>query len=289
MANFGWSLCDSFNPRRTGLANFRTNFMQRRTNVPPVMAPQRKRMDRGSPHRAGSFTSIQQWASDNSVYGRHSAFTDIQQEEQSCIPISHYSDSCIGSDHPSFTSTGSSDSEGGGSRAAECYQKKSKRSRGNSVSSTTSSVDVRRSGGQGSLQHAMAVIEDREEEMSHLFDQLHDIQVDLSQMTDQVGQVTRNLQRCQRRQRRNDPLANRRQSRHGNSGGSSSSSSTTGGVHHAPPGGSRNTTCGYASGGTWNSALTEDEMADIVHRLLTQICEQQMARFEGRNDVPLII
>lgn len=86
-----------------------------------------------------------------------------------------------------------------------------------------------------------------------------------------------------------DPLANRRQSRHGNSGGSSSSSSTTGGVHHAPPGGSRNTTCGYASGGTWNSALTEDEMADIVHRLLTQICEQQMARFEGRNDVPLII
>lgn len=81
---------------------------------------------------------------------------------------------------------GSSDSEGGGSRAAECYQKKSKRSRGNSVSSTTSSVDVRRSGGQGSLQHAMAVIEDREEEMSHLFDQLHDIQVDLSQMTDQV-------------------------------------------------------------------------------------------------------
>ena len=45
---------------------------------------------------------------------------------------------------------------------------------------------MRRVGGQGSLQHAMAVIEDREQEMSHLFDQLHDIQSDLSQMTDQV-------------------------------------------------------------------------------------------------------
>jgi len=37
MANFGWSLCDSFNPRRTGLANFRTNFMQQRTDIPSTV------------------------------------------------------------------------------------------------------------------------------------------------------------------------------------------------------------------------------------------------------------
>ena len=82
--------------------------------------------------------------------------------------------------------SGSSDSDGGGSGAEESYQKKSKRSRTNSVASMASSVDVWRGGGQRSLQHAMAVIEDREQEMSHLFEQLHDIQADLSQMTDQV-------------------------------------------------------------------------------------------------------
>lgn len=253
MANFGWSLCDSFNPRRTGLANFRSNLIL-------------KSMDDTDEKK--TFTSVAHYpASDHNS----SSF-----------------DSCIGSDYPSPSSSSDSDVP------CALNAPKSKRLRTKSapltLTSPLSPLSSSTSTG-GTLQHAMAVMENREQEMTNLFSQLHEISADLDQMTDQVGVVTRNLQRSRRRSRRSSAISNRRQSRQLLS--SISSSSSNGGGHQLGTGPMYGScasfpACGaFASGGA--SAFTEDEMADIVHRLLTQICERQMARCEGRHDIPLII
>ena len=123
------------------------------------------------------------------------------------------------------------------------------RSHATSLSSESSDV------WKGSLQHAVVVMESREKEMETFFDQLHEIQTDLSQMSDQVGVVRTNLQLCRRRR-------------------------------SAP---SRKKPRQHRSMSTSVNVLTEDEMIDVVHRLLTQIGGITMARQEGRNEVPLIV
>lgn len=137
---------------------------------------------------------------------------------------------------------------------------------------------------RGSIHHALAVMEHREEEISSLFDQLHEIEDDLTSMNNQVGQVSHSLQQCQRR----------KDSQPKTRSGSSSlyQSHSVNSLHRQNSFssfiGRRHRRCVASSCRDLNS-LTEDEMADIVHRLLTRICEFSLARQEGRNDIPLIV
>lgn len=96
-------------------------------------------------------------------------------------------------------------------------------------------------------------MERRSEEMTSLFDQLRELHDDLTLLDDQVDVVGRHLQQCQQHRRRRGSLVR--------------SSAKT--FQHC--------------------CLTESEMADIVHRLLTRICELSLSRQEGRNEVPFIV
>lgn len=152
-------------------------------------------------------------------------------------------------------------------------------SRTSSGPSSSASTDCWR----GSIHHAMAVMEHREEEISSLFDQLHEIEDDLASMNNQVGKVSFSLQQCQKRQDpdRRPPRPTPIYSSHSVSAlnRQSSFSSFIGRQHRR----SCVTSCRDLN------SLTEDEMADIVHRLLTRICELSLGRQEGRNDIPLIV
>lgn len=112
---------------------------------------------------------------------------------------------------------------------------------------------------RGSYHHALAVVEHRGEEMPSLFDQLHELHNDLSSINDQV---TQSLQQCRSRRR---PASE--------SGRSSCL------VRRRRCFGSCQDVHGF----------TEDQMAFILHRLLTRICELFLARQEGIQVVPLIV
>ena len=141
---------------------------------------------------------------------------------------------------------------------------------------------------RGSIHHAMAVMEHREEEISSLFDQLHEIEDDLTSMNNQVGQVSHSLQQCTIQRRHQDRPPPKKRS----SNGSLYQSHSVNSLHRQGSfssfiAGRRHRRC--ASSCRDLNSLTEDEMADIVHRLLTRVCEFSLARQEGRNDIPLIV
>lgn len=137
---------------------------------------------------------------------------------------------------------------------------------------------------RGSIHHALAMMEHRGQEMSSLFDQLHEIGDDLADMDDQVGQVTNTLQQCQNRR----PPGQRRPFL---------PSQSVGSYHSLPRPERRGSTASSVGSGRRRHvgssldlrSLNEDEMAVIVHRLLTRVCEQTLARQEGKQDVPLIV
>lgn len=153
-------------------------------------------------------------------------------------------------------------------------------SRTSSGSSSLASTDCWR----GSIHHAMAVMEHREEEITSLFDQLHEIEDDLASMNNQVGQVSHSLQLCS--QRRPEPRAPRPTPIY--SSHSVSALNRQGSFQSTFMSRQHRTRSAASSCRDLNS-LTEDEMADIVHRLLTRICELSLGRQEGRNDIPLIV
>lgn len=133
---------------------------------------------------------------------------------------------------------------------------------------------------RGSIHHALAVMEHRGEEISSLFDQLHEIETDLTSMNNQVGQVSHSLQQCKRRPGRHpqpSPIY---------------SSQSVSSLHR------QNSFSSFTSRHNRRSSvsscrelnnLTEDEMEYIVHRLLKRICELSLGRQEGRDDIPLIV
>jgi chromosome segregation ATPase len=172
---------------------------------------------------------------------------------------------------------------------------------------STSTADVWR----GSIHYAKAVMERREGEISSMYDQLHEIEDDLTSMNNQVGKVSSTLQHCnnqvtqQHRRRCNQQqqdashrppmMSSLYQSQsvsslnciqQPNSSPFSSFASSSGRNQQ------RRSAASNANA-AWScrnlNGLTEDEMADIVHRLLTRICEFTLARQEGRNDIPLIV
>lgn len=156
------------------------------------------------------------------------------------------------------------------------------------ASSSSESVDCWR----GSVHHAMTVIEHRNEEIPSLFEQLQELKSDLTSMSRQVGDLNDSVQESaisyqrhsfMQQQRRRVPLR---------------TSSLCG---SRPP-----SLCGSRSSTPTMSlnrrrrcfdscmdlhSLTEDEMASIVHRLLTRVCELSLSRQDtnGRNEIPLII
>ena len=108
MANFGWSLSDSTNPFRTGLANFRNNFMQQREEkAAPVEVKKGHRpliyhQNRQLFAKEKQSTSLPLGLSDNSIFSK---FTQMRSKKKS-HQDSTCSDSCIGSsDHPSMTNS----------------------------------------------------------------------------------------------------------------------------------------------------------------------------------------
>lgn len=148
---------------------------------------------------------------------------------------------------------------------------------------STTSTDVWR----GSIHYAKAVMERREGEMSSMFDQLHEIEDDLTSMNNQVGKVSHTLQQCSQRRR----LV--RAPRATSSLYQSQSVSSLNSQQNSSPFSSFTSQQQRRSNCSWScrnlDSLTEDEMADIVHRLLTRICEFTLARQEGRKDIPLIV
>ena len=161
--------------------------------------------------------------------------------------------------------------------------------------STTSTADVWR----GSIHYAKAVMERREGEISSMYDQLHEIEDDLTSMNNQVGKVSHTLQRCnqvtQHRRRYNQDRGYPPQPMMSSLYQSQSVSSLNSQQSDSSPfSSSANRNQRRSSNANaWScrnlNSLTEDEMADIVHRLLTRICEFTLARQEGRNDIPLIV
>lgn len=171
------------------------------------------------------------------------------------------------------------------------------------TSSTTSSQTSLGSSSdcwRGSIHHALTVMEHRGQEMTSLFDQLHEIGDDLASMDDQVGQVTSTLQQCQNRRQQS---ASQQQQQRRPLLPSQSVGSHQQPLQHLPQPERRGSTAssiGSASGVSAGRrrhvgscldlrSLTEDQMAVIVHRLLTRVCEHTLARQEGRMDVPLIV
>lgn len=180
--------------------------------------------------------------------------------------------------------------------------------------STTSTTDVWR----GSIHYAKAVMERREGEISSMYDQLHEIEDDLTSMNNQVGKVSSTLQHCnlvtqqhrrrcnQQQQEDRDPPQHRPPIMMSSLYQSQSVSSLNS-LQHQPNSSPFSSFASRSSSGrnqqrrsaatnanaAWScrnlNSLTEDEMADIVHRLLTRICEFTLARQEGRNDIPLIV
>lgn len=119
---------------------------------------------------------------------------------------------------------------------------------------------------RGSVHHALAVVEQHEEEMTTLFDELHELEGDLSSINDRV---TRSLHQCRSR----------------SSLSSLPGDLQPGRLQRLPPPRRR---CCFGSCLDIHS-FTEEQMASIVHRLLTRICELSLGRQEGRQDVPLIV
>ena len=154
------------------------------------------------------------------------------------------------------------------------------------ASSSSESVDCWR----GSVHHAMAVIEHRGEEIPSLFDQLHELKSDLTSMSRQVSDLNETVQDSaisyQRHRQRpalrssNSVCGRRPPSIIGSS--SRSSTPNTGLLN-------RRRRC-FDSCIDLHS-LTEDEMASVVHRLLTRVCELSLGRQEAnsRHEIPLII
>ena len=153
------------------------------------------------------------------------------------------------------------------------------------ASSSSESVDCWR----GSVHHAMAVIEHRGEEIPSLFDQLHELKSDLTSMSRQVIDLNESVQDSAisyQRHRARPPLRSSNSvcgSRTQSIIGRSSRSSTPTGLLN------RRRRC-------FDSCidlhiLTEDEMASVVHRLLTRVCELSLGRQDAnsRNEIPLII
>ncbi len=164
--------------------------------------------------------------------------------------------------------------------------------------STTSTTDIWR----GSIHYAKAVMERREGEISSMFDQLHEIEDDLTSMNNQVGKVSSTLQHCnqvtQHRRRCNQdrgPYPARPMMSSSLYQSQSVSSLNSQQSNSSPffSFASRNQRRSSNANAAWScrnlNSLTEDEMADIVHRLLTRICEFTLGRQEGRNDIPLIV
>ena len=168
------------------------------------------------------------------------------------------------------------------------------------ASSSSESVDCWR----GSVHHAMAVIEHRSEEIPSLFDQLQELKSDLTSMSRQVGDLNDSVQESaisyqrhsytQQQQQHQQQQQNQQQRRRLPLRTSSLSGSR-------PPSlcGSRSTTPTMSlnrrrrcfDSCTDLHSLTEDEMASIVHRLLTRVCELSLSRQDtnGRNEIPLIV
>jgi hypothetical protein len=140
-------------------------------------------------------------------------------------------------------------------------------------------------------------MERREGEISSMYDQLHEIEDDLTSMNNQVGKVSHTLQQCnqvtQHRRRYNQDRGYPPRSMMSSLYQSQSVSSLNSQPNSSPFSSFANRNQGRSSNGAWScrnlNSLTEDEMADIVHRLLTRICEFTLARQEGRNDIPLIV
>ena len=161
--------------------------------------------------------------------------------------------------------------------------------------STTSTTDVWR----GSIHYAKAVMERREGEISSMYDQLHEIEDDLTSMNNQVGKVSRTLQQCNevtqhsRRRYNQDRGLPPTRPMMSSLYQSQSVSSLNSQPNSSPFSSFANRNQRRSSNGAWScrnlNSLTEDEMADIVHRLLTRICEFTLGRQEGRNDIPLIV
>lgn len=176
---------------------------------------------------------------------------------------------------------------------------------------STSTADVWR----GSIHYAKAVMERREGEISSMYDQLHEIEDDLTSMNNQVGKVSSTLQhcnnqvtqqhrrRCNQQQDRDPPnrppmmsslyqsqsvsSLNSIQQQPNSSPSFSSFASSSGRNQQQRRSATSNANAAWSCRNL--NSLTEDEMADIVHRLLTRICEFTLARQEGRNDIPLIV
>lgn len=274
---FGWSLCDAAQPKKTKVANLRKNLLQRL----PVEEDDEKETSWDVASTSSGLTKP-----DTSTYCCDERLTS------QCS-----ADSCFCSEFPSLTSTGiytgfrmirnstgkimdvflnsgSSDLEHFNSflrahqetisvRAtmknnSSQMEVESNNVHSASLVSSSSSSDCWR---VGSLHHAMAVVEHQEDEMSSLFDQLHELHNDLSSINDQV---TDSLRQCRRR-----------------------------GLRGPGPGSGHITSprrrCRFASSRDSQHSFSEDEMASIIHRILTRICELSLTRQEGFDHVPFII
>ncbi|XP_057371453.1 uncharacterized protein LOC130692365 [Daphnia carinata] len=293
--NFGWSLSDTVeNPRRTGLANFRYKLLQYQSNV--TRSDDDEDLPTKTQHRLVS--------DETTAYGLVNGPSDFPFS-RSVKPyygrepsVSQWSDSCFGSEYPSLTSTGSPEPEilEMNTERARPWINLSEANQSTGWMATTDDVPRTSSGPpsttstdvwRGSIHYAKAVMERREGEISSLFDQLHEIEDDLTSMNNQVGQVSSTLQQCSQR---------RRLVRAQHAASSLYQSQSVSSLHsqqNSSPFSSFTSQQQRRSNCAWScrnlDSLTEDEMADIVHRLLTRICEFTLARQEGRKDIPLIV
>lgn len=293
--NFGWSLSDTVeNPRRTGLANFRYKLLQYQSNV--TRSDDDEDLPAKTQHRLVSDeTTAHGLVNGSSVFPFSRPVKPYYRRENS---VSQCSDSCFGSDYPSLTSTGSPEPEilEMNTERARPWINLSEANQSTGWTATTDDVPRTPSGPpsttstdvwRGSIHYAKAVMERREGEMSSMFDQLHEIEDDLTSMNNQVGKVSHTLQQCSQRRR----LV--RAPRATSSLYQSQSVSSLNSQQNSSPFSSFTSQQQRRSNCSWScrnlDSLTEDEMADIVHRLLTRICEFTLARQEGRKDIPLIV